>query len=173
MPRTGVAFACALLLATGCSRDAGANGDGGPPPAAPRGPEPPLSFDPANLRRGAEVGALRVDSTDVVWSEELGEWVGSVRFTGEVRLRGTAVPNFADPEQRGTCFEADSASGRRLPRWPGDARRPWFCFEDGRAAAELLGGPDSTRRRTIVIDRFTTVRAYTDAVNSARLVSAD
>ena len=60
-----------------------------------------------------------------------------------------------------------------VARHRGAQLRPWFCFEDGRAAAELLGGPDSTRRRTIVIDRFTTVRAYTDAVNSARLVSAD
>jgi hypothetical protein len=37
----------------------------------------------------------------------------------------------------------------------------------------MLGAPDSTRLRTIIVDRFTTVRAFTDAVNSARLLSAE
>ena len=161
-----------LLLVAACA-GGDAKGESEPPPGRPSGPPPPLIFDPANLTRGMAVGDLRVDSTDVVWGEGVGEWVGTVRFTGEIRLRGTAVPHLADPEQRITCFEADSASGRRLPRWPGDERRPWFCFEDPAAAASMLGPPDSTRRRTVVVDRFTTVRAFTDAVNTARLLSAE
>jgi len=166
------ALIATLLLASACA-GGDAKGEAEPPPGRPSGPPPPLIFDPANLRRGMDVGELRVDSTDVVWGEGVGEWVGTVRFAGEIRLRGTAVPHLVDPDQRITCFEADSASGRRLPRWPGDERRPWFCFEDPAAAARMLGAPDSTRLRTITVDRFTTVRAFTDAVNSARLLSAE
>ena len=161
-----------LLVAAACA-GSDARGDSEPPPGRPSGPAPPLIFDPANLRRGMEVGELRVDSSDVVWGEGVGEWVGTVRFAGEIRLRGTVVPHLADPAQRATCFEADSASGRRLPRWPGDERRPWFCFDDPDAAERMLGAPDSTRSRTITVDRFTTVRAFTDAVNSARLLAAE
>lgn len=162
----------ALLLAAACTPGDGKR-DAEPASTKPSGPPPPLVFDPANLRPGAMVGELRVDSTDVVWGEGVGEWVGSVRFAGEIRLSGTVVPHLVYPDQPVICFEADSASGRRLPRWPGDERRPWFCFDDADGARRMLGAPDSTRSRTIVVDRFTTVRAFTDAVNSARLVAAE
>ncbi len=165
-------LACTLLLAA-CGLDAEAKGESESAPDRRSGPQPPLILDPASLKRGAAVGELRVDSMDVVWSEELGEWVGSVRFSGELRLTGAAGPHLAAPEEKVTCFEADSASGRRLPRWPGDERRPWFCFENADSARRMLGAPDSARAATIVVDRFTTVRAHTDAVNSARLLAAE
>lgn len=164
---------CALLLVGACGPDAEAKGESELAADRPAGPRPPLIFDPPSLRRGAEIGEMRVDSLDVVWGEGVGEWVGVVRFTGAVRLTGSAIPHLVDPEADAVCFEADSASGRRLPRWPGDERRPWFCFENTDDARRMLGSADSARPATVMVDRFTTVRAFTDAVNSARLVGTE
>jgi hypothetical protein len=69
------------------------------------------------------------------------------------------------------CFEADSATSSRLPRWKGDERRSWFCFENPEEASARLGGPAPDRPATIRIDRFTIHRNLTDAVNSARLTA--
>jgi hypothetical protein len=80
-----------------------------------------------------------------------------------------AVRQF-DSHSHAVCFEADSASAASLPRWEGDERRPWFCFENGAAAAKLLGAPEEERDAPIVIDRFTIHRGLSDQVNSARLV---
>lgn len=160
-----------LVAMSGCRASEGAKAE--PMHAEAPGPRPPLIFDPANLREGLVVGALTVDSADVVWSEELREWVGSVRFAGDVRLTGSTVADSAKERSRGACFEADSASAAQLPRWPGDDRRPWFCFENADTARRMLGAPDSSRAATIVVNRFTTVRAHTDAANSAWLLAAE
>jgi hypothetical protein len=163
----------ALAVLGGCRPSPDAKGDAGPGPAETAGPQPPLSFDPANIREGLLVGGLRVDSADVAWSEELREWVGSVRFAGDVRLAGTTIVDSAGGAAR-ACFEADSASASYLPRWPGDERRSWFCFENADTARRLLGAAaTSSRAVTIVVNRFTTLRAQTDAVNSAWLVAAE
>ncbi|HEU4828396.1 MAG TPA: hypothetical protein VFT04_04300 [Gemmatimonadales bacterium] len=132
-----------------------------------------LTFDPSRIRSGQQVGSLAVDSVEVAWSEALSTWTGTVRFRGELPLRGHAIRHFDYPEVQTICFEADSASALSLPRWPDDDRRPWFCFENDSTAQRILGAADSTRPVDIVIDRFTTVRAFTDAVNSARLLEAD
>jgi hypothetical protein len=131
------------------------------------------TFDPSAVRIGQQVGPLTVEATDVAWSEALSTWTGSVRFRGELPLRGHVIRHFDFPEVESTCFEADSASALTLPRWPEDERRPWFCFENDSTAHRILGTADSSRLLDIVVDRFTTVRAFTDAVNSARLVEAD
>lgn len=123
-----------------------------------------LTFDPARVRAGDGVGSLIVDTVDARWSEALETWVGTIRFRGEIPLRGHLIRHF-DPEVRTLCFEADSASARRLPRWPGDERRPWFCFENDSAVSADIG-----ELRSIVVDRFTSVRAFTDAVNTARFL---
>jgi hypothetical protein len=132
-----------------------------------------LTFDPATIRNGQQVGPLVVEAADVARSEALSTWTGTVRFRGEIPLRGRVIRHFDFPEVQTICFEADSAAARTLPRWPDDDRRPWFCFENDSAAHRVLGAADSSRPVDIVIDRFTTVRAFTDAVNSARLVEAD
>ncbi|HEX6644763.1 MAG TPA: hypothetical protein VF037_08795 [Gemmatimonadales bacterium] len=131
-----------------------------------------FTFDPATLRPGDQVGPYIVDSAAIVRAESLGTWVGVVRFRGTIPLRGRRIPHF-DPEVRATCFEADSATGRRLPRWPDDERRPWFCFENDTTAARVLADTDTSKPVDIAVDRFTTVRAFTDAVNSARLLEGD
>lgn len=169
-----VAGAAALLLvAAGCIREPEMKSS---PPAtgmagAAAGAQ--LTFDPSAIGSGQQVGTLAVDTADVAWSEAMSTWTGTVRFRGEIPLRGRRISHFDFPEVASTCFEVDSASALTLPRWPDDERRPWFCFENDSTARRILGAVDSTKVVDIVVDRFTTVRAFTDAVNTARILEAD
>ena len=146
------------------------------PEAAPRG-EPPsiaaprsgIRFDPGTLRPGDRVGALVLDSIAARRTVIDSSWVGLARFRGALELSG-ATFRHPDPEAQAVCFEADAESAVRLPRWAGDERRPWFCFENPAAAAQALGGPSDGIRATVVVDRFTIHRGLTDEVNSARFV---
>lgn len=135
-------------------------------------PGAPVISEPGQLEAGDTIAGLVVDSVAATWAAGVGEWVGVVRFHGRVRLAGHRMPHF-DSDVRAVCFEADSQSARRLPRWPNDERRPWFCFSNTAAATKLLGAADTLERITIVIDSFTTVRAFTDAVNSAWLAELE
>jgi hypothetical protein len=94
-------------------------------------------------------------------------WVGTARFGGEINLDG-ALTRHPDSDVRDVCFEADSASAARMPRWAGDERRAWFCFSNSDEARRLL--PADTGHARIVVDRFTINRNLSDAVNSARLL---
>jgi len=144
--------------------------------AAAEPPEPfrpGMRFDAATLRPGARVGSLVVESVNVQRTPIDSSYVGTVRFRGEVELSGATMRNpDADAATRVVCFEADSASAARLPRWREDERRAWFCFDNQQAARRALGPPSEGVRATVVVDRFTTHRMFTDAVNSARLVRA-
>jgi hypothetical protein len=98
--------------------------------------------------------------------------VGSARFSGRVELSGRTLPHFdEDLRSQSVCFEADSVSAARLPRWAHDERRPWFCFENRADAERLLGAPGTSVDAILVIDRLTIQRNLTDAVNSARLAT--
>jgi hypothetical protein len=57
-----------------------------------------------------------------------------------------------------------------MPRWIGDERRPWFCFENRSEAERALGPPSDGVAATITIDGFTIHRGLSDQVNSARFV---
>jgi hypothetical protein len=129
-------------------------------------------FDPAALRPGVRVGDLVVERADVSRTSFDSSFVGTVRFSGEIALAGRTLRH-PDSEVRAVCFEADSVSAARLPRWPADERRPWFCFENDSVAARLLAAPGVERPARVLVDRFTTVRHFTDAVNSARLLRVD
>src|SRR3712207_7969887 len=69
------------------------------------------------------------------------------------------------------CFEADAESAARLPRWGGDDRRPWFCFENQAQARRALGPPSDGVKATVVIDRFVIHRGLSDR-KSTRLTSS-
>jgi hypothetical protein len=131
---------------------------------------PGIRFDPSTVRRGMTVGSLMIDSIEARRAID-SSYVGSARFRGDIRLRGWTMRH-PDPDLYRviTCFEADSASAARLPRWEGDQRRPWFCFSNRSEAARLLGPPSEGVPATIVIDRFTIHRGLSDEVNSARFV---
>ena len=115
------------------------------------------------------MGTLALDSIQAQQTQLDSSWVGMARFRGELTLQGRLLRHF-DPDQAQTlCFEADSASAARMPRWEGDSRRPWFCFENQEAASRVLGPPGDSAQVTVVVDRFTIHRGFSDQVNAARL----
>ena len=134
-------------------------------------PRPGIRFDPASLRKGTSVGALVLDSITVRQAVVDSTHVGMARFRGEIRLSGWTMRH-PDPDANRvvTCFEADSSSASRLPRWRGDERRPWFCFSNRVEAAQALGPPSEGVPATIVVDQFTIHRGMSDEVNSARFL---
>lgn len=126
------------------------------------------NFDPATVSPHDTIAGLVLDSIERQRTPS-GEWVGSAWFSGTVSLTGAT---FGHPDGDGypyPCFEADTSSATRLPRWLGDSRRPWFCFENNADAKARLGTA-AGMRKSIVIDRFTVHRNLSDAVNSARLI---
>jgi hypothetical protein len=127
-------------------------------------------FDPATLRVGDRVLGLRVAAADIALALDT-TYVGEVRFAGRIRLRGTPVRHPDHPEVDLPCFDVDSSSVNVLPRWPRDERRRvWFCFVNAEEAVRLLGPPRDGRRVTLEIDDYQTVRRYTDAFDTARLI---
>jgi len=131
-------------------------------------PRPPNRFDPASIESGDTVVGLVVRDIERQRTPS-GEWVGSVRFIGTVTLSGHTFSHPDGADYPFPCFEADSSSARRLPRWAGDERRPWFCFEN-REVARSRVGRSAGRPATIRVDQFTIHRNLSDAVNSARLI---
>jgi len=129
----------------------------------------PNVFDPAAAQRGDSVAGLVLEELRREGTPD-GEWVGSARFSGAVSLGGHTFAHPDGADYPFPCFEVDSVAARRLPRWKGDERRPWFCFENSTEARALFGGTAAGRPFSIRIDRFTIHRNLTDAVNSARLL---
>jgi hypothetical protein len=144
-----------------------------PPAESPRAQpaRPGLIFEPASLRVGDIIGGVTVDSVEAQQTPADSSFVGVARFRGELTITGMTLRHFeSDLRNTASCFEADSSSAARLPRWRGDTRRSWFCFENQPEALAALGAPSDSSRATIVIDRFTINRGLSDQVNSARFV---
>jgi hypothetical protein len=68
-----------------------------------------------------------VDSIEALRTPVDSTYVGVAIFRGQIELSGRTMRHF-EPDAQDICFEADSVSAARLPRWRGDERRPWFCF---------------------------------------------
>jgi hypothetical protein len=147
--------------------------DSQPPAQSPPAQQtrPGLLFEPAYLRVGDRIGDLVVDSVEAQRTPADSSYVGVARFRGELALTGTTLPHFdADARNTTTCFEADSSSAARMPRWRDDTRRSWFCFENRSEALAAFGPLSDSVPVTVVIDRFTINRGLSDQVNSARFV---
>ena len=140
--------------------------------ARPRRPrQHGLRFDPAALRPGTRIGEVVTDSVAARPSPIDSTYIGVARFRGQIELSGWTIRHFdADARDIESCVEADSASASRLPRWLGDERRPWFCFENPADAMRSLGPPSDGVPVTLVIERFTIHRGHSDQVNTARFV---
>jgi hypothetical protein len=134
-------------------------------------PRPGIRFDPTKIKPGSVVGELMVDSIVARQAVADTTYVGTARFRGAIELSGWTMRH-PDPDAYRvvTCFEADSSSAARLPRWRGDERRAWFCFSNRAEAARALGPPSAGVPATIVVDEFTIHRGFSDEVNSARLI---
>ena len=163
-----------LLAALGCGApDGGHTSDSAMDPDSAGASRERLGviFDPLATRLGDRVGGLEVATTDARLAMDSTP-VGAVAFRGELALRGRRISHFdADLASRSVCFEADSTSAMRLPRWRGDRRRPWFCFENPSEAESGLSSV-SGEIVMVVIDEFTIHRGLSDQVNSARFVRA-
>lgn len=132
---------------------------------------PGVRFDPVATAPGMAVGALIVDSIQAEMAPAAGEvLVGTARFSGELTLSGETMRHPDYPDVPAICFEADDASAARVPRWEGDERRAWFCFENHDTAASALAAPGEVRSATVTIARFTIHRGLSDEVNTAVLV---
>ena len=155
-----------ILLVIGCktAADDQPKVDTGTAPPS----QPGLSFDPATAHARDTVAGLVLDSIERQRTPS-GEWVGTAWFSGAVSLTGETFGHPDGEDYPYPCFEADPSTANRLPRWLGDSRRPWFCFENNADARARLGVATGVRK-SIVIDRFTVHRNLSDAVNSARLV---
>jgi hypothetical protein len=127
-------------------------------------------FDPSRVRAGDTIAGLvveRIVANHTVMDSTL---VGTAAFSGRIELAGATVRHPEADATKDVCFEADSASAARLPRWAGDRRRAWFCFSNASAAARALGPPRTERPAHIVISNFVIHRGLTDEVNAARFV---
>jgi hypothetical protein len=172
-----VAAACLLALSLSACRDArqprGSDSVAAPAPAAatPRATRPGIRFDPATLAPGTAVGALVADSVSARRTVVDSTYVGTARFRGTLELSGSTLRH-PDADLRGvaSCFEADSSSAARMPRWAGDERRPWFCFVNRAEATRALGPPSEGVAATVVVERFTIHRGLSDEVNEALFV---
>jgi hypothetical protein len=143
-------------------------------PAATTGAQS-LGFDPATVKVGDTLGGLRVARVDVARGADDMGYVGDVRFDGAATISGERMTHPDYPEVKEICMSVDSASARRLPRFPADTRRVWLCFENRDEAARQLGPAGTRGAMTVVIDGYQTVRHFSDTYDTAilRRVVAD
>lgn len=127
-------------------------------------------FDPSRVRTGDTIAGVVVERVSVSRAVVDSSYVGDITFRGEIELTGHSIPHFERDVSDAACFEADSISAAKLPRWAGDRRRAWFCFSNLDRAARALGTSRGDRPARIVIADFTIHRGLSDQVNSARFV---
>jgi hypothetical protein len=127
-------------------------------------------FDPSRVRPGDTIAGLVVEKISATPTVVDSTLVGSIAFRGEIALTGATIRHPEADATNEVCFEADSASTERLPRWSGDRRRAWFCFSNAPEALRELGRPQPERRAQILISNFVIHRGLTDAVNAARFI---
>lgn len=126
-----------------------------------------IVFDARAVKPGDTVGTLVVERTDVRLAFDSTP-VGTIAFRGVLALSGHLMRHFDSESGNSLCFEADSASAARMPRWAGDRRRAWFCVTNPAEARRSLTGTDTTDVRNFRVDQFTINRGMSDEVNSAR-----
>ena len=149
-----------------------------PPSASPVDPDTAgarlarlgVVFDPGRSRPGDTIARLVLERIAAHHTPMDSTLVGSAGFRGEIELAGATLRHPEADATKDVCFEADSASAARLPRWAGDRRRAWFCFSNASTAARALGPPRTEWPARIVISHFTIHRGLTDEVNAAQFV---
>ncbi len=126
-------------------------------------------FDPGRVRPGDRVGDLTVARVAVDRAVD-SSFVGTIAFKGELEVSGRTIRHPDADASDAACFEANSFSAARLPRWSGDRRRAWFCFSNANAARRALGTPPPERNARIILADFVINRGLSDQVNAARFV---
>ena len=127
-------------------------------------------FDPSRVRTGDTIAGLVVERIVATHTPMDSTLVGTAAFRGRIEIAGATMRHPEADATKDVCFEADSASAARLPRWAGDRRRAWFCFSNASVAARELGPPQTERPARVVISHFVIHRGLTDQVNAAQFV---
>jgi hypothetical protein len=141
-----------------------------PDPAGAARAQIGVIFDPSRVRVGDAIAGLVVDRVTVSRAAVDSSFVGDIAFRGEIELSGRKIPHFEADVSGAACFEADSTSAAKLPRWAGDRRRAWFCFSNVASATRALGPSSTGPPVRVVIADFIIHRGLSDQVNSARFV---
>ena len=141
---------------------------GDPDPAGAARERIGVRFDPLRVAVGDSVAGLAVERVAVTRAAVDSTPVGTVVLRGPLVLAGAEIPHFDADARDAVCFEADSASATRMPRWAGDRRRPWFCFSNAAEARRAMGAASPGRVLQIRIDRLVINRGLSDQVNEAR-----
>ncbi|MEQ9670607.1 hypothetical protein [Coleofasciculus sp. G2-EDA-02] len=128
-------------------------------------------FDPRKLEPGNKFMGLEVVSVQADSLPNYGV-IGRVKFRGQIAVTGTYEPNHQLPGNTEIpCFVVDEAAAIQLPRFQGDDRQVWFCFNNPEAAKQQLGGEDTQPKKAIiVIDDYETVYYPSDVFDTATLV---
>lgn len=165
-------FADTTHMATVDTQQSAAPGavQGDPDPAGAIRARMGVVFDPRRVKAGDTIAGLALEKIDASPTVADSTLVGSAAFRGEIELTGATMRHPEAAAINEVCFEADSTSARRLPRWSGDRRRPWFCFSNPDEARRVLGPSRDERRARIVIANFVINRGLSDQINSARFV---
>lgn len=163
-----------LVVASGVAacgtREKAPEAEADPDPAGAARSRIGVLFDPSRVRVGDTIAGVVVERVSVTRAVVDSSYVGDITFRGEIALSGRTFPHFEADASDAACFEADSTSAARLPRWEGDRRRAWFCFSNATAANRALGPSREERPARVVIADFTIHRGLSDQVNSARFV---
>jgi hypothetical protein len=129
----------------------------------------PAASEPAPWRPGDVIGSWRVVRADVRRDPVENGWTGEVDLDGEVSVNGTFQPHF-DSELGLLCFFVDESDRAKLPRFPNDVRRPWFCFTN---EDEVRRVATAGKRARIRIAKYHYRYSHTDVFNTVEFVAVD
>jgi hypothetical protein len=132
-------------------------------------------FDPGAVAVGDSVGGLEIVALDVRRVFDDSVWAGRVDFRGRLRVDGVYRRLFDYPEPAALCFHVRGDARKRVPRftpdnWTGPNRQTWFCFTNDDVARTLLGDGAVPVEATVVVDRYSLIREFSDIFDMADLV---
>jgi hypothetical protein len=132
-------------------------------------------FDPGAVAVGDSVGGLEIVVLDVRRVFDDSVWAGRVQFRGRLTVDGVYRRHFDYPEPAALCFHVSGEARKRVPRFPPDSwsgpnRQTWFCFTNDDVARTLLGDGAVPVEATVVIDRYSLIREFSDVFDVADLV---
>ncbi|MCD8490125.1 MAG: hypothetical protein LRZ84_26185 [Desertifilum sp.] len=125
-------------------------------------------FNPSQVEVGDRILGLELAAVDVSPYQE--RYTGTAKFKGEVTVSGQFVANDShfEGDTGVPCFYVDETSATQLPRFVGDERMSWFCFDNPEVAKTAFGGNNPVQENAkIVIDNYQIVYAPSDVVNQA------
>lgn len=163
---TGFISGCALLQGNASESSVTPEASTPASPEEPQTNTPDNRFDPRKIEPGDQLLGLEVVSVEANSVPNYGV-TGKARFRGEVTVSGT----YKSQEEGTPCFYVDEASASKLPRFQGDERIVWFCFNNPEEAKKAIGSVGTEgKKAAIVINDYETVYYPSDVYDTATLV---